>query len=277
MKYRTNRRSFLIKAATAGAFAPLAVPTAFPNSERKTSFRLRFAVVSDGHFGQPDTNYVKFHQEMIRWLNGEHSGKGLDFVILNGDLIHDEPKHLPRLKNELSQLDMPFFAVKGNHDMVSPNLWSQAWGYEENHSFERDEYAFLLGSTSNERGEYLCANVDWLRSCLEKYTDKEAIFAFLHINQNGLTRHGISCPEVTSVLEGASNLAAVFHGHDHDQDNVIYSNKRPYLFDGHLGGSWGTNYRGYRIVEIDLDGKMATYQCNPDAFYVNSTELETGH
>jgi hypothetical protein len=88
-----------------------------------------------------------------------------------------------------------------------------------------------------------------------------------------MTRHGINCPEIRSILEGAPNLVAVFHGHDHDQDNVIFLNRRPYFFDAHLGGSWGTNYRGYRIVEVRGDGSVITYQCDPEAFLVNSTRI----
>jgi len=273
MNRRTDRRFFLKRAAVAGAFAPFALNTVRSAPGPETEHTLRFAVVSDGHFGQPGTDYAGFHQEMIDWLNNEGTGKGLDFVILNGDLIHNEPKYLPELKTVLSQLSMPSFAVKGNHDMVSAATWNQTWGYPENHSFVQGQYAFLLGSTSNQQGDYLCADVNWLRARLSDYAQKKAIFVFLHINQNGLTEHGISCPDVIDALEGAKNLAAVFHGHDHHQDNVIYSNKRPYFFDGHLGGSWGTNYRGYRIVEITSDGKMSTYQCNPNAFYVNSTKL----
>ena len=85
--------------------------------------------------------------------------------------------------------------------------------------------------------------------------------------------HGIDCPEVSSLLESTPNVAAVFHGHDHDIDTFIYSNERAYLFDGHVGGNWGTNYRGYRIVEVDQEGKVSTYQCNPRAFIVNKTKL----
>lgn len=275
MNQKRNRRSFLKKAAFPAIFAPPAIRTIRSEVTSGTRYKLRFAIVSDGHFGQPDTDYLRFHQEMIRWINDEHAGKGLDFIILNGDLIHDTPEYLPKLKTILSDLTTRYFAVKGNHDMVSAETWQQVWGYEDNYSFERDGYGFLLGTTSNEKGEYLCVNREWLRDSLENFRDKRAVFAFFHINQNGLTRHSVSCPDVTSVLESSQNLAAVFHGHDHDQDNVIYSNKHPYFFDGHMGGSWGTNYRGYRIVEIAQDGKIGTYQCNPAAFHENRARIET--
>lgn len=269
MNERTNRRSFLKQVTTAGALTPLTTAFAWNATPASESSGLRFAVVSDGHFGQPETDYLRFHREMIAWLNQEYSMKGLDFVVLNGDLIHNEPKYLPELKALLRQLEMPFFSVKGNHDMVSAATWKGTWGYEENHTFTERDCAFLLGTTSNEKGDYLCADVDWLRSSLAAAKDRKAVFLFLHINQNGMTKHGVSCPEVAAAVKESGKVAAVFHGHDHDQDNVIYEDKLGYFFDGHMGGSWGTNYRGYRIVEMDAEGRLGTYQCNPSAFYVN--------
>ncbi len=53
----------------------------------------RFAVASDGHYGQPGTEYENFHDEMMNWLNLEHEASRLSFCIFNGDLIrHYLPK-----------------------------------------------------------------------------------------------------------------------------------------------------------------------------------------
>lgn len=234
---------------------------------------LRFAVASDGHFGQANTNYVRFHEEMMAWLNDEHRSKGLDFVVFNGDLIHNEPRLLPQVREYYERLEAPYFVTKGNHDMTTASHWEEVWGYGENHDFEQGDCAFLLGTTSNIDGDYLCVNVDWLEERLSHYRNKRHIFAFLHISQRKVTRYGVDCLEASSLLETTSNVAAVFHGHDHDVDGFMYANERAYLFDGHIGGDWGTNYRGYRIVEIDEEGNVGTYQCNPQAFIVNRAEL----
>jgi hypothetical protein len=37
----------------------------------------------------------------------------------------------------------------------------------------------------------------------------------------------------------------------------------PFLFDSHVGGSWGTPYRGFRVVELLNDGTLVTYMMNP--------------
>lgn len=269
MKKTLSRRSLLRTAATLPVVAGLRAPLGAQDSTPGRSRGLRFAIASDGHFGQPGTDFKRHHAELIQWLNLEAKGKGLDFVIFNGDLIHDQPEFLPLVKEAYGPLQVPYFTVKGNHDKVSPEAWKECWGIEQNHDFARGDSAFLLGCTSNENGEYLSPDLPWLRSALERHASKATIFVFLHIAQHPFTKHGISSPEATALLEGTPNVAAIFHGHDHNLDNVIYSGGKAHFFDGHFGGNWGTNYRGYRIVELSDLGRWNTYQCNPAAFYVN--------
>ena len=40
-------------------------------------------------------------------------------------------------------------------------------------------------------------------------------------------------------------------------------NGLPFIFDSHIGGSWGTDYKGFRVVEILKDNKLLTYMMNP--------------
>ena len=279
MRKTSTRRTFIkttfVKTVTAAGCAPTVLSTAQATAPIQESplTPLRFAIASDGHFGQAETNYAKFHEEMMVWLNEEKSGKGLDFVIFNGDLIHNEPRFLPQVKEHYDRLDAPYFVTKGNHDMTTREHWEDTWGYGENHDFEKGDCAFLLGTTSNARGDYLSVNIDWLKERLSHYEEKRHIFGFFHISQRKVTKHGIDSPDASSLLESTPNVAAVFHGHDHDVDGVIYSNERAYFYDGHMGGNWGTNYRGYRIVEVAPEGKVSTYQCNPAAFLVNKATL----
>jgi hypothetical protein len=70
------------------------------------------------------------------------------------------------------------------------------------------------------------------------------------------------------------NLKAIFHGHDHDQDDVKENGGKYYFFDSHVAGSWGTDYHGYRIVEVLKSGEVITYQMNPSTQQqVNSNKI----
>jgi predicted phosphodiesterase len=211
---------------------------------------------------------------IIRHLNDERK-KRLDMCVFNGDLIHDNPEFLPIVKTHFQQLKTPYYTVRGNHDRVTTSLWQQTWGYGLNHDIEIDKYAFILADTSNEKGEYLCADLEWLNSRLAHYQDKKYIFIFMHITPHKWTENGVECPDLMKKIETCPNVAAIFHGHDHDIDVIKMSNNRPYIFDGHYGGSWGVNYKGYRIVEIYKDGTLFTYQHNPEAMQtVNSQQLK---
>jgi len=72
----------------------------------------------------------------------------------------------------------------------------------------------------------------------------------------------VECKETLDLLHSYKNVKAVFHGHDHSLDAVFYTAKLPHFFDAHIGGNWGTNYRGYRIVEVTEDDQIMTYQVN---------------
>jgi 3',5'-cyclic-AMP phosphodiesterase len=253
-----KRRSFLkfLPALSAVSFADRAVPA---------KIALRIIVASDGHFGQPDTDFQGFHADLTRWVNHEKLQKGVDFMIFNGDLIHDDPTLLYDFKSAISNLNMPYYVTRGNHDKVGLDVWKSTWGYPTNHSFAQDGYAFVLGDTSNEMGKYLCPDANWLKAEFAKHADKKGIFVFLHITPEKWTAHGVDCKEVTTLFENTPNLKGIFHGHDHDQDGQKVLGKKPYFFDGHFGGSWGTTYKGYRVIEIYSDDTWQTYQYNPTA------------
>lgn len=254
-------RRLLLKAAA--PLASAAVLPEFASPERKP--HIRFIVASDGHYGEANTPFEKNHKEFVRWINQEKFQKGLDFVILNGDLIHNNPNLLFDFKNAIKPLQVPYHVVRGNHDRVGLDVWKSAWGYETNHSFTWSGYAFVLVDTSNEAGKYVCPDYEWVKQELAKHAAAKGIFIFMHITPAKWTTHGIDCPELMQLFSATENLKGIFHGHDHDQDSVKTEGGKPYFFDGHFGGSWGTTYKGYRVVEIQDDGSWTTYQFNASA------------
>lgn len=261
---KNTRRTFLKQSA--GSVAALSItPVSLGAPTRSGSERIfRFAVASDGHFGQPNTPYQDYHRRIVQALNEEKERSGLDVCFFNGDLIHDDPKFMPDVKTAFSGLTMPHYVTRGNHDRLAPGEWQRIWGYPEDHLIEMGEVAFVLGNTSNQKGEYVCADTRWLKQALDRSRRKKHVFVLLHISQRKWTKHGIDCPDVMNLIESYSNVKAIFHGHDHDEDGAKTSGGKPYLYDGHFGGNWGTAYRGYRIVEIFADGRISTWQFNPE-------------
>jgi 3',5'-cyclic AMP phosphodiesterase CpdA len=245
-----------------------------------SKLRCRFAVASDLHYGQANTAFEEMTGEMVEWMNAEKKSKGLDALFLNGDLTNDSSPMLLQLRDKhLSKLEVPYYAIKGNHDYLDPQpgspteSWEKIWGYPNNHSVKMGEFVFIMADTSAPATSniYLAADIAWLGSQLEQHRDAAAIFVMIHIAQRahkaeGWPAHGLNHKTeqpkgeaVMDLLESTPNVRAVFHGHNHLETGVYVSDERRYFFDSHVGGSWGAK-RGYRIVEIDEHHNMVTYQ-----------------
>ncbi len=224
---------------------------------------LRFLVASDGHYGQVGTNYQQNLDELIAHIKREHAIEPLDCCIINGDLVHDEKKYMPIVKQHLDQLPVPYYVTQGNHDQVSPEEWKTIWGTPVNHTAVIRNQVLLMATTSNEKGEYICADLDWLKTELDKYKNQSAIYIFIHITPEKWTSYGIQCDQFLQLLTEYKNIVAVFNGHDHDQDHFKIKNNIPFLFDGHYGGNWGLDYRGYRVVAFKENRQLHTFMMNP--------------
>lgn len=228
--------------------------------------KLRFAIASDGHYGQAQTEFDFYHDRMVSFLNKEKAGRGVDFSFINGDLFHNDPQFLPDSKAVWDKLEMPYYVSHGNHDQVDEQTWEKTWGMPQNYSFEKEDAGFVVLNTASEQGIYICPDANWTSRELKKLDSKKFLFVFMHITPYKWTQGGINCPAIANLFDKQENLKAVFHGHDHDQDDFKKSHGKYYFFDSHIAGSWGTDYHGYRIVEILEDGNVLTYQMNPSAW-----------
>lgn len=224
---------------------------------------LRFAVASDAHYGQPQTAFDEMIEKAIGQINLFHQSQPLDFCVINGDLIHNEKPLLPLVKKQIEKLTMPWYVTRGNHDMVTEEEWKAVFGTALNQDLVIRENAILLGDTSDEQGKYLPPDLVWLKKSFEKHKQRKHAFLFLHIPQAKWTKNGIDTPAFFELIQQYPNLTAVFHGHEHDQDGVKMHNHIPFFFDSHIGGNWGTDYKGFRVVELIEDGTMLTYMMNP--------------
>jgi hypothetical protein len=238
------------------------------------SLRYRFAIASDGHYGQPGTHYEAQHDRMIHWINAEKTNRRLDFTVINGDLFHDDVSFLNPVKAKWDNLAMPYYVSHGNHDKVDETQWKSVWNLPWHFSFEQEDIGIIVLNTADDKGNYICPDVEWTKNELQKLSTKRQLFVFMHITPFTWTKNGIACPAIVDLFDQQKNLKAVFHGHDHDQDDVKENNSKNYFFDSHVAGSWGTKYNGYRIVEVFENGQILTYQMNPKPMKkVNNTEI----
>lgn len=225
---------------------------------------LRFVVASDGHYGEKGTEFDASFESLVKQISSFHKHNKLDFCVINGDIIHDEKDFLVHAKKHLDRLPVKYYVVKGNHDKVSDEYWSEIWQIPVNHEVILKRNTLLLATTSNENGEYLSPDLTWIGEKLDANRDQENIFMFLHIPQGKWSKHAIDTPEFFELLRQYRNVKAVFHGHEHDMDGVKMHENIPFMFDAHFGGSWGTTYKGFRVVELEKDNSFITYIMNPE-------------
>jgi len=264
----SSRRSFLknVSYATAffavGGFKKMSASAVFEN---RKNVALRFVVASDAHYGQPGTAYDEMIEKITAQINNFHTEAPLDFCVINGDIIHNEKHLLPLAKQKLDALDPKYYVTRGNHDMVSADYWNEVWGMPLNHAVVVKNQAIILGDTSNEEGKYLSPDLTWLAQVLESNKHRKHAFLFLHIPQKAWTANAVNTPAFEALVDQYPNISAIFHGHEHDQDGVKLLGTRqiPCLFDAHMGGNWGTPYKGFRVVEVLKDGTLQSYMMNP--------------
>ncbi|PZP51487.1 MAG: metallophosphoesterase [Pseudopedobacter saltans] len=268
-----SRRKFIKQTFTGtilGAVASLPIASlAAENTNIKNvknnKAKLRFAIASDGHYAQPNTPFAENHENLVKWLTQEHRQQALDFIIINGDLVHDRPNLLPEVKTKyFDRFPVPYYTIPGNHDHADAALWKSVFGYEDNYSFTQKNIGFVLANTADTKGKYIAPDNKFLKRELDKMTNLPIVLVILHIPPHMWVPENffVDAPDTIALLHKYPNVKAVFHGHDHTLDSVFYTTKLPHFFDGHYGGDWGTNYKGYRIVEINDDDSLQTYQVN---------------
>lgn len=231
----------------AAAGSPLPSAAASPSAAPAGPL-LRIAAASDLHYGEKGTAYERFADELIQRLNVTHAATPLDLVVLNGDLAH-AARWLEPLRARLDDLEPRYLAVQGNHDEATERQWRAVWGHGFDHAVTVNGVRIVCAATSNAAGAYLCADTGVLRRQLDAAAGAPAIVA-MHITPVAWTRYGIDCPAVTALLAEYPNVQAVLNGHDHDEYGVKVRRGVPYLFDAHAGGHWGTDFRGFRVLEL---------------------------
>ena len=224
---------------------------------------LRFVVASDGHYGQKDTAYEQYFSDFTSNINKLNNNNPFEFCIINGDIIHDDKKYFANAKKALDKLNVTYYVSQGNHDHATMEEWEQIWLMPTNIDFKIKKNSILIGTTSNKDGTYLPPDIKWFAKKLEEHKEQKNIFIFIHINPGKLTKHAVDSPEFFELLSKYKNVKAIFNGHDHDEDNIKMKNGIPFIFDAHFGGNWGTDYRGFRIVELRKDNSLLTYILNP--------------
>jgi 3',5'-cyclic-AMP phosphodiesterase len=193
---------------------------------------VRIAHLSDLHvtrpgdpaFGRLDTN--PFIANAIDAVNS--FTPAIDVVIITGDLTNNGvPEEYEILGRHLARLEVPYFAVPGNHDdsrTMSEELdgpWDKGAALDYAVDFDGLRFIGLDSSIPGEdRGELSRAQLTWLDHCLAEDADRPAIVFFHHPPfttglefMDGIGLSGKD--ELAAVLARHPEVLAVCCGHLH--------------------------------------------------------------
>ncbi len=250
----------------------------FVTSERDYDLRgrasdegvVRIAITGDGHYGANGTSGVHYeerHRRMINWLNAEASGKGLDFVVFNGDLVHNDVRFIPPVKDWYDKLDVPYYVNHGNHDMGDWDKWEEFWGTGYNHDFEYEGYGFVFLGTGyeNRRKHYseTMWDYDFLVDASQYYIKQgKPVFVITHISfdhhEYGGNYDGVYGPEAQKYhdyIRSEPMIKLAIFSHAHSRRNVRSYDDQFYAYSGHFAQrpSLDDAPMGYTILEIKKD------------------------
>lgn len=220
---------------------------------------VRFAVVTDGHWGDPpegtSKTYQELHDDMLSRISTIHNNTPLDFVAHNGDIVHDdETLHQDVIDNFFSELPsgIDYEVAPGNHDWANDPEWNSYYGHDKQHTFEVGNCGFIITDTGDaDVGTGTCADANWLETQIDGFADKDEIFVFNHIAPFTDTDiAGLDCPDVRTQL-ARDEVTATFLGHNHEKNIVEDNSGGTYAYCCRFGG-YDPNATPYSIEKLGL-------------------------
>ena len=154
----------------------------------------------------------------------------VEAVLVLGDLSTDDcgfrtmaENYVLKFKNEIMEkLPCAAYALPGNHDSHSNEVWREIFGYDRSHSVKIGDTVFMMldtyragNATGGAGTPYTGADAEWLEKELEKYPT-ERIY---------LCSHYFKADEVNDkfdeIVKSNDRIVCVFQGHTHKNKILI--------------------------------------------------------
>lgn len=217
---------------TSGGPSPSPSPSPSPDAPPPPTPRVRFVAVGDtgkGNLGQA---------EVAAGIEKICAAQGCDFVVLLGDNIYergvdgvDDPKWQTHFEQPYANIDLPFYAVLGNHDyggLVAGFIPVAGLGNE----WEKGQYEV----------DYTQVSSKW-RMPAAHYTFAMAHVGFIVLDTNSLMWDNTSAGDQAAWLPSAIAEVA-------DREWKIVLGHHPYRSNGNHGNA-GT-YDAVEVAGLDL-------------------------
>jgi hypothetical protein len=215
-----TRREWLRLSARAGALLSLGVwPGRLRGANAPATDDFTFIAVNDLHALEPACR--PWFDEVVRQM--KRSAPDAAFCLLGGDLSDTgTSEQLTLIKNSFTTLGIPYHAVVGNHDYLSPtdrSAYERIFPAQINYGFNRHGWQ-VVGLDSSEGQKWQATRISpttllWVDQNLPKLDPARPTILFTHFPLGaGVVARPRNADDLLQRFYGV-NLQAVFCGHFH--------------------------------------------------------------
>jgi 3',5'-cyclic-AMP phosphodiesterase len=181
------------------------------SNNKNSNDTIRFVVMGDAQ---------RWYDEATELTSQINKLKNIDFVIQTGDLTDfGLLQEYNWMKEILDQLDVPYFPVIGNHDLVANGggVYKEMFGdYNFSFVFGNTKFVFL-NTNSLEFGFHApVPNLNWLEQEIALTEDYENVFLTMHVPPMSMEFNPELKDDFKNELNNNQQLIGVLHGHTHN-------------------------------------------------------------
>jgi 3',5'-cyclic AMP phosphodiesterase CpdA len=246
-------------------------------------------IISDIHYSpvNPELNQLGYTadqriQMAVDSIMTEYNGRGLDAVLILGDLSTDNYTAGSVKTNYckdayekfLKDLPVPVYVLPGNHDSYTNDMWKEMFGYNRQFTVYVGNTLFIMLDTftnGSGNGNYKSIDTAWLKTQLENNKYKNIVICAHYITQSS---------ELAKLVSQYPNIIGMYHGHTHKYTveqyngvNIINTGDFAYSTLSDAGATkWNFGFLdlrslfGYMILEWS-DVAAVTYHISVAAHY----------